>query len=148
VAERCLKTLRQWDPEEVSSADDSGSEDNGMPVIISPVTPITPITPICPQMSDDSSDSSNDSVTFYMQEDAQHRRLLGTIRALHDEVARACVLNHVPVPMMWVPQLPLLDHFSDYRPHLFHKKLRVDPQIFDHILEQISSSDIFIPKGN
>ena len=56
--------------------------------------------------------------------------------------------HHVPVPMMQVPQLPLLNHFSDYQPHLFHKKLCVDPQIFDRILEQISGSDIFIPKGN
>ena len=148
VAERRLKTLQQWDPEGVSSTEDSGSEDDGIPVIISPVTPITPITPICPQMSDNSSDSSDDSVACYMQVDAQHRRLLGKIRALHDEVARARVLNHVPVPMMRVPQLPLLNHFADYRPHLFRKKLRVDSQIFDRILEQISGSDIFIPKGN
>jgi len=132
VAERHLKTLRQWDLEEVSSAEDSGLEDNGIPVIISPVTPITPITPICPQMSDDSSDSSNSSVTFYMQEDAQHHHLLGAIRALYDEVARACVLNRVPVPMMQVSHPPLLNHFSDYWPHLFCKKLCVDPQIFDH----------------
>ena len=148
VAERRLKTLQQWDPEGVSSAEDSGSENDGIPVIISPVTPITLITLICPQMSNNSSDSSDDSVACYMEVDAQHRCLLGKIRALHDEVARVHVLNHVPVPMMRVPQLPLLDHFADYQPHLFHKKLRIDSQIFDRILEQISGSDIFIPKGN
>lgn len=156
VIEKRLKTLRQWDPEDISDGEDSGSEDFDAPVILSPFSPVTPITPITPiasqisssGLSDDSSDLSDDSVAFYMQQDAQHQRLLGAISALHDEVLRARVLNRVSVPMMRASQLPLLDHFADHRPHLFRKKLRVDPEIFDRILEQISGSDIFIPKGN
>ena len=156
VIEKRLKTLRQWDPEDISDGEDSGSEDFDAPVILSPFSPVTPITPITPiasqisssGLSDDSSDLSDDSVAFYMQQDAQHQRLLGVISALHDEVLRARVLNRVSVPMMRASQLPLLDHFADHRPHLFRKKLRVDPEIFDRILEQISGSDIFIPKGN
>ena len=156
VIEKRLKTLRQWDPEDISDGEDSGSEDFDAPVILSPFSPVTPITPITliasqissSGLSDDSSDLSDDSVAFYMQQDAQHQRLLGAISALHDEVLRARVLNRVSVPMMRASQLPLLDHFADHRPHLFRKKLRVDPEIFDRILEQISGSDIFIPKGN
>jgi len=44
--------------------------------------------------------------------------------------------------------LPLLEHFADFRPHLFHKKLRVDPEVFDCILDQISGHPIFLSRGN
>ncbi|KIO04663.1 hypothetical protein M404DRAFT_142786 [Pisolithus tinctorius Marx 270] len=40
-------------------------------------------------------------------------------------------------------QLSLLDHFADHRPHLFLRRLRVWPEVFNHILNQISSHPIF-----
>ncbi|KIJ13924.1 hypothetical protein PAXINDRAFT_80094 [Paxillus involutus ATCC 200175] len=49
---------------------------------------------------------------------------------------------------MQASQLPLLEHFADFRPHLFHKKLHVDPQVFDCILGQISNHPIFLSHGN
>ena len=45
--------------------------------------------------------------------------------------------------MMWASQLCLLDHFADHRPHLFLGHLRIWPEIFDRILDQISSHPIF-----
>ncbi|KIK96931.1 hypothetical protein PAXRUDRAFT_137345, partial [Paxillus rubicundulus Ve08.2h10] len=39
--------------------------------------------------------------------------------------------------------LILLDHFADHSPGLFQKRLRVDPNIFDGILDQINEHPIF-----
>ncbi|KIO05089.1 hypothetical protein M404DRAFT_102676, partial [Pisolithus tinctorius Marx 270] len=44
---------------------------------------------------------------------------------------------------MRASQLCLLEHFTDHQPHLFRKCLRVDPPIFDCILDQISGHAIF-----
>ncbi|KIN98357.1 hypothetical protein M404DRAFT_157917 [Pisolithus tinctorius Marx 270] len=40
-------------------------------------------------------------------------------------------------------QLGLLDHFADHHPHLFLRCLRVWPEVFNRILDQISSHPIF-----
>ena len=47
------------------------------------------------------------------------------------------------MPMMRASQLCLLNHFADHRPHLFLGHLRVWPEIFDRILDQISGHPIF-----
>ena len=44
--------------------------------------------------------------------------------------------------------MPLLVHFADFCPHLFHKKLRIDPDVFDCILDQIGGHPIFVSRGN
>ncbi|KIJ13565.1 hypothetical protein PAXINDRAFT_80709 [Paxillus involutus ATCC 200175] len=49
---------------------------------------------------------------------------------------------------MRASQLHLLSHFADHRPHLFRKKLHVDPLIFDDILDQISGHLIFQNQSN
>lgn len=49
---------------------------------------------------------------------------------------------------MKASQLHLLDHFAEFRPHLFRQKVRVDPEIFDCILERISDHPIFKSKSN
>ncbi|KIK23917.1 hypothetical protein PISMIDRAFT_32470, partial [Pisolithus microcarpus 441] len=41
------------------------------------------------------------------------------------------------------PQLHLLDHYADFRPLSFRKRLHVEPEIFDCILDQISDHPIF-----
>ncbi|KIK14158.1 hypothetical protein PISMIDRAFT_117524 [Pisolithus microcarpus 441] len=46
------------------------------------------------------------------------------------------------------PQLHLLHHFTEFRPALFRKQLRVDPLIFDDILGQISGHVIFQNQSN
>ena len=41
------------------------------------------------------------------------------------EVLKARVLQHIPVPMMRASQLPLLEHFADFRPHLSDTQMEV-----------------------
>ncbi|KIK15951.1 hypothetical protein PISMIDRAFT_36126, partial [Pisolithus microcarpus 441] len=45
-------------------------------------------------------------------------------------------------------QLPLLSHFAEHHPSLFRKKLRVNPEVFDNILDQISSHPVFQNQSN
>jgi len=153
IAERCAKIMDQYDPEDVSDTEESEVEDN-IPIIIDPLSPISPILPILPispimsSMSDNESDLSEDTIAVLRQEEARYRRLLGAISALRDEVLKARVLQCIPVPVMQASQLPLLVHFADFRPHLFCKKLRVDPDVFDCILDQIGGHPIFVSRGN
>jgi len=49
---------------------------------------------------------------------------------------------------MHAPQLHLLEYFADDCPHLFQKKVCIDPQIFDCILDEISDHPIFQSKSN
>ena len=42
----------------------------------------------------------------------------------------------------------LLEHFAEFHPHLFRKKLCMDPNVFDCILDQISNHVIFQSKSN
>lgn len=74
--------------------------------------------------------------------------MIDAIRALRDEVLVARVLNHIIEPPLRASQIHLLDHFADFRPHLFRKKVRVDPDIFNCILEQISADPIFQSRSN
>ncbi|KIK81385.1 hypothetical protein PAXRUDRAFT_156221 [Paxillus rubicundulus Ve08.2h10] len=45
-------------------------------------------------------------------------------------------------------QRHLLEDFADHHPHLFHQWLRVNPEIFDDILNQISDHPIFSSGGS
>ncbi|KIK74134.1 hypothetical protein PAXRUDRAFT_151301 [Paxillus rubicundulus Ve08.2h10] len=45
-------------------------------------------------------------------------------------------------------QLHLLEHFADHRPHLFRQRVRVNPEIFDDILDHISDHPIFSSGGS
>ncbi|KAH7905417.1 hypothetical protein BJ138DRAFT_1017729 [Hygrophoropsis aurantiaca] len=49
---------------------------------------------------------------------------------------------------MRASQLQLLEHFAVHRPLLFRKRLRVDPDIFDRILNQISDHTVFQNRSN
>ncbi|KAG2068365.1 hypothetical protein BDR04DRAFT_990720, partial [Suillus decipiens] len=67
---------------------------------------------------------------------------------LWDEVIMVHVLHHPNAPPMRAPQIQLLHDFRDSCPHLFHKKLHVNPDIFDDILDQISGHAIFTNHSN
>ncbi|KIK23228.1 hypothetical protein PISMIDRAFT_81394, partial [Pisolithus microcarpus 441] len=45
-------------------------------------------------------------------------------------------------------QLPLLSHFAEHCPLLFWKKLCVNPEVFDKILDQISGHLVFQNQSN
>ncbi|KAG1728035.1 uncharacterized protein EDB91DRAFT_1253620 [Suillus paluster] len=84
----------------------------------------------------DSSLSSSDCALPY-------GRLHDTIAALHDEVERAHVLHKPDEPPPQAPQLHMLVHHEEHCPELFRQKLQVNPEIFDDILDHISSHPIF-----
>ena len=92
------------------------------------------------EFSDESDDS--DDIT------AHYDRLQHDIAALRDEVARARVLHKPDEPPPRAPQLHILVHHEEHRPYLFRQKLRVDPIIFDDILDQISDHHIFYNRSN
>ena len=112
-------------------------------------SPPIPISPILDLKSDEGFVSdSDDSVSSTDEREAHYMSLLGAIQALRDKVERAHVLNQVGKPPMRASQLHLLEHFAEFRPHLFRKKLWVDPEIFDEILNRISNHPIFQSRSN
>jgi hypothetical protein len=107
---------------------------------------ITPLMPPTPYFSDSSdSDSSSDESDNFT---ACYDHLNDTIMSLRDEVIRVCVLHCPNAPPMQAPQIQLLHDFGNSRPHLFRKKLRVNLDIFDDILDQISRHAIFTNRSN
>ncbi|KAG2336457.1 hypothetical protein BDR05DRAFT_896703, partial [Suillus weaverae] len=91
--------------------------------------------------SDSSSDKSDNIA-------APYNRLQDTIAALRDEVKRARVLHKPDEPPPRAPQLHMLVHHEEHRPHLFRQKLRVNLEIFDDILDDISDHPIFQNQSN
>jgi len=78
----------------------------------------------------------------------EYARIIGSLTALQDEVQMACVLHIPDEPPMRAPQIQLLDHFAIHRPQLFRMKLRINPDIFDDILNQISDDPVFYNQSN
>ncbi|KIK79342.1 hypothetical protein PAXRUDRAFT_161509 [Paxillus rubicundulus Ve08.2h10] len=106
--------------------------------------PPSPLTPSdISELVDNSDTSNSDSSTSSIDSDSAVHLLLQGIAAYADEIIATQVLNQPLVPVMRASQLILLDHFVDHRPGLFRKKLWVDPDIFDAILDQISDHPIF-----
>lgn len=75
---------------------------------------ISPLSPISPIWSDSESTASNDTTDSTTERDRRYAWLLNVITALRDEVEYACILEKPGVPMMWAPQLCLLDHSADH----------------------------------
>ena len=113
---------------------------------------IPPPTPISPLPSDDESESDlsseSESINSMEVRDQHYEQLLGTIEVLEDEIQRVQVLHNIGVLMMHASQLQLLDHFAEFCPHLFHQKVRVHPDVFDCILDQISDNAVFKSRLN
>jgi hypothetical protein len=139
--ERTLITLNDlYDSDSSDSESDSDSDsDLGLDLM---VTPPSPLTPQLSDLSDSSSSDGSDGFTTH------YNRLHDTITALRDEVTRARVLHKPDAPPMRAPQIQLLHDFGHSRHHLFRKKLRVNPDIFDNILDQISDHPIFTNRSN
>jgi len=125
--------------------DEFSSDDSLKPIII---TPPSPISPILPSDLDSGSLSSSDSSDSFHDQDLRYSRLLDAIQALRDETKHARVLNQLQERPLCAPQLYLLEHFAEFRPHLFCKKLRVDPAVFNCILDHISDHPIFQSRSN
>jgi hypothetical protein len=115
------------------------------PIIIPPPTPISPIVFLDILNSD--SEFDQDSDDSMCGRDEPYRRLLGEITSHINEVEKAQYLNRLEVPLLRAPQIHLLEHFAVFRPHLFQRKLHMDPPIFDHIINQIRKHEIFDSHG-
>src|SRR5882757_7214213 len=74
--------------------------------------------------------SSDDSTYHYAQFATGYDRLQDAIAALRDEVERARILHKPDEPPPRAPQLHMLVHHEEHRPHLFRQKLRVNADIF------------------
>ena len=117
-------------------------------ITITPLTTISSISPFSDESNLESDSESTESDDLVDLRAAHYNQLLDAIWALHDEVSRAHILNQVAQPLMCASQLHLLQIFADFWPHLFHKKVCVDPEIFDCILDEISTSPVFTSKSN
>jgi len=69
--------------------------------------------------------------------------LLCALLVLCDRVKTTRVLEYPDEPLPRASQLHLLHHAAEHHPVQFRQKLRVNPLIFDDILDQISDHTIF-----
>jgi hypothetical protein len=121
---------------------ESSTSDSDLDLSLMVITPPSPLTPILADMSD--SDLSGDEINPITT--AHFHQLQDSIAALRDEVEKAHALHCLHKPDEPPPQAPLLHllvHFREHHPHLFQHKLRVNPEIFDDILDLISNHPIF-----
>ena len=130
--------LEQQFEEEADISD--SSESDGLPgFILSPISPSSPIL-IIPELLFNSeselhdSDSSSDSDGSNVSPTSRYDHFVGAIAALEKEVLQARVLRKPLAPPMRAPQIHVLAQCQDH-PEAFHKKLWVDHDIFDDILD-------------
>ena len=91
---------------------------------------------------------STDTISTTEMIDKQYNQLLSELRALRDEVVTTRVLERLTEPMPKASQLHILEHCAEHHPDQFCQKLRVDPHIFDDILDQISEHPVFQNQSN
>lgn len=132
------------DSESNTSSLSTDEEDTNMS--FSSLSPLSFPSPHLSGFSSDDSEFSDES--DQLEATAHYDRLQDTISALRDEVEKARVLHKPDEPPPRAPQLHMLVHHEEHRPHLFRQKLRVNPEIFDDILDQISDHPIFHNQSN
>jgi len=108
-------------------------------MLISPPSPLSPI--FRSEMSFDTQSSTRDA-------DLLANKLLEVIQNLRDEVVTTRVLEMPSEPMPRAPQLHVLPIYARSRPKKFRQKLRVDPQIFNDILDCITDHPVFHNQSN
>lgn len=153
VAEKRLKNLQEYAStddlesesdedwaEEDTSTFESESDDDSLIFMSSP----EPMTP----NSESSVSSASESLDSQEEKAERYHCLLGAIQALRSEVESARVVNNLLPPPIRASQIHLLEHFAEFRPHLFRKMVRVDADIFDCILDEISGSPVFRSGSN
>ncbi|KIK13121.1 hypothetical protein PISMIDRAFT_18220 [Pisolithus microcarpus 441] len=129
------------------SSDTSGMSSPALsPMVLSPPSPASSLASSWGSMSVDSKSTSTVSTTDMII--APYTQLLDTIEALCDEVEAVRVLEDLGEPIPKASQLPLLSHFAEHHPSLFQKKLRVNLEVFDDILDQISGHPVFQNQSN
>ncbi|KIK12930.1 hypothetical protein PISMIDRAFT_18356 [Pisolithus microcarpus 441] len=115
-------------------------------MVLSPPSPASSLASSWGSMSVDSESTGTILTTEMIA--TPYTQLLDRIEALCDEVEAAHVLEHPGEPIPKASQLPLLSHFTEHCPSLFQKKLCVNPEVFDKILDQISGHPVFQNQSN
>lgn len=117
---------------------DDPASDSDSDIILSPPSPISPY------LSDSTSSNSSNSSDMI----TRYSLLLDAISALQDEVEASDVLNRPNHPIPRAPQIQLLNDFAEDHVDLFRQKMRVNPAVFDAILDQISGHPVFQNNSN
>ena len=112
------------------------------------ISPRSPHSPMFSASSMDVNSNSDDTISTVELISTPYQRVMRVIERLHEDVEAIQVLDRPGVLVPKFPQLQLLHHFAEHRPAQFRKKLRVDPHIFDDILEEISDHTIFQNRSN
>jgi len=123
-----------------TSSESSSRSDS--PMLISPPSPVS----LTSSMSLDS--ESMDTVSTTEAVAAPYMDLLRVLLVLRDRVETTRVLEYPDEPLLRASQLHLLHHAAKHHPVQFRQKLRVNPLIFDDILDQISDHTIFQNRSN
>ena len=144
--------LEQQLKEEADFTDTSISFDDGLPgLILSSISPISPMIVIPDFLFDsiesddsdlDDSNSSLDSDNSSVSPVSHYDHFIDAIAALEEEVLQAHVLYRSSAPPLHALQVHVPAQCEDC-PKAFHKKIQVDPDIFDDILDQIINHPIF-----
>ena len=112
------------------------------------ISPRSPHSLMLSASSMDVDSDSNDTISTIKLISVPYKQAMRVIERLREDIEAIRVLHRPGVPVPKLPQLQLLDHVTEYRPAQFCKKLRVDPHIFDDILEEISDHPIFQNHSN
>ena len=83
---------------------------------------------------------SNFEIDYYINWERRYRELL-------DMIQHTRVLHPAP-PIPKCSQLHLLDHWRAYSPERFRRRLRVEPETFDHLVNKIENHPIFHNNSN
>lgn len=147
LSQSIIEAAQDTDSDSMDTSGSSTDPPSDLDMMV--ITPPSPMSPLSGNLSDISNTSdSSDSESSGDDMTPHYNRLRLNIRALHDEIDRARILHQPDAPPLRAPQLILLDDFAVSRPHLFRRKLRVNPEIFDNILDQISGHSVFTNRSN
>ena len=141
VAQVMYENALLTDTESDDSQSDSWTDLSGSLslMLISPPSPLSPI--FGSEMSFDTQSSTGDA-------DLLGNKLLEAIQNLCDEVVTMRVLEMPSEPMPCAPQLHVLPIYARSWPKKFWQKLRIDPQIFNDILDHITDHPVFHNQSN
>jgi len=119
-------------------------------MMIPPRSPHSPHSPMLSvsSMDIDSNSDSADTISTADLISAPYTQMLRVIESLCDDIEALWVLDQPEESMLKFPQLYILHRCAEHWPDQFRKKLRVNPLIFDDILDEISNHPIFQNQSN
>lgn len=136
-------------------SDDTDDDSRSTTSEISAMSVVSPVSPDVSMASLSSSLSASGSASYPSDlSDVEEYFYLAYERCYHETILKietTRVLNPGP-PIPKLSQLPILDHFREYSRAHWRRKLRVDPHVFDSLLELIRDDPVFhnnsVPRGD